>query len=134
MGANLPLFFAPRSYRAFALCPVELWSLYSLPRRVVEQCNICPANQRRLRCIRPPQSQCAPNLFLKTSMCADGSQQVHKRIGSISLILYFCGFLEFFISENLVFGFSSKKRSWYADIEMPYCTKSPLLTRPTKFW
>ena len=32
----------------------------------------------RLRWIRPPQSQFGPNYFLKISVCADGSQHIHK--------------------------------------------------------
>ena len=31
-----------------------------------------------LRCIRPPQSQSEPNVFLKTSVCADESQHPHS--------------------------------------------------------
>ena len=32
----------------------------------------------KLGCIRPPQSQFAPNIFLKTSVCTDVSQHLHK--------------------------------------------------------
>ena len=42
-GAKLDCKFAPRSFRAFEVRPVELWSLRSGPRRVLEQCNVCPA-------------------------------------------------------------------------------------------
>ena len=38
------------------------------------------------------------------------------------------------MSENLVYGFSSTKLSFNEDIEMPYCRKQPLLSRPTKFY
>ena len=88
-----------------------------------------------LRCIRPPQSQSGPNIFLKTSV---------KQIGSINLILnhsgnffwedFFGWSLEYFHVWKLSFlNFYQEKLSCNADILMSYCTKSPLLTRKTKF-
>ena len=46
-GAKIEGKFATRSYGALVLCPVEFWTLLSLPRRVLEQCNFCPANSQR---------------------------------------------------------------------------------------
>ena len=79
--------------------------------------------QSKLRYIRPPQSQSGPNKFLKTSVCADELQHLHEtnminNFYTNSLrnffwrtFLYFCCFLSFFISENLVFGFQKEKLS-----------------------
>ena len=40
--------------------------------------HIQPEELVKFRCIRPPQSQLGPNNFFKTSVCADGSQQLHE--------------------------------------------------------
>ena len=81
-----------------------------------------------LRCIRPPQSQSNPNKFLKTSVCADGSQQLHYtnkiddfytkslRITFQRTFLYLCCFLEFFMSESLFLDFNQEKLSCNAYI------------------
>ena len=42
-GAKIDCKFALRSFRAFKVRPEELWSLWNAPRRVLEQCNMCPA-------------------------------------------------------------------------------------------
>ena len=39
--------FALQFHGDFVLCPAELWGLRSLPRVVMEQCNLCPANSQR---------------------------------------------------------------------------------------
>ena len=81
------------------------------------------AATHRLRRVRPPQNQSRTNIFLKTSLCTDGSKHLHEtnRINSCYtkslrkflwriFFKYFYGFLEFlFMSANLVFGFSFRK-------------------------
>ena len=69
-----------------------------------------------MRCIRPPQSQFGTIKFLKTSVWADGSQHIHQmnRINSFytkSLNTFGRHLYNFvaFRSENLVFGFLSRK-------------------------
>ena len=42
-GANLPSIFAPRSFGPLNLRPAEFWTPQSVPRGVLEQCNVCPA-------------------------------------------------------------------------------------------
>ena len=44
LEANFLSIFAPRSFGALNLCPAEFWTLCSLPRRVLEPYNLCPAN------------------------------------------------------------------------------------------
>ena len=48
--ANMPSIFAPPSYGAIVLCPLEFWTPQSLPSGVLEQCNLCPAMSWKHRC------------------------------------------------------------------------------------
>ena len=86
-------------------------------------CFIIKTQQDILRCIRPPQSQSVPNIFLKTSVCAEGSQQLPKtnRINksytkSLRIFLrhfYICvAFWSFFIYKTLFLDFIKKNPAY----------------------
>ena len=71
----------------------------------------------KLKCIRPPRRQSGQIFFLKTSVCADGSQQLHEtnminncyskplRNFFLEDIFIFCGFLGFFLCLKTLFWF-----------------------------
>ena len=73
----------------------------------------------KLRCIRPPQSQSQPNNFLKTSVCADGSQHLHET----NRINYFYTkslrkfFLEDIFLLLLLFGVFSCLKTLFLDFQ-----------------
>ena len=106
-------------------------------KKVIRIWLICHLNiplEVKSRCIRPPQSQSGTNNFLKTSVCADGSQHHWDFffVWTFKFFLLLSGF--FFSSLKVLFlDFHQEKLSFNTDIEMSYCMQLPLLKKPTKF-
>ena len=68
----------PRGKFAFNLCPAEFWTPQSVPRRVLEQCNVCPAFSWRH---------------------SYGGQETHKNHLKLRLSLFLKGFFIFIVNQ-----------------------------------